>query len=94
MATETPNHPAPDEIPDNERIGDEPNPSGKSGKSMRALSPSASRRLITVTRESAERLYRLSGLTPIKLGPRGTGGRRMFLPAVDRRPGAGIATLT
>lgn len=31
MATESPNHPAPDEIPDNERTGDEPNPSGKSG---------------------------------------------------------------
>jgi hypothetical protein len=39
MATETPNHPAPDEIPDNERIGDEPNPSGKSGKSKESAQP-------------------------------------------------------
>jgi hypothetical protein len=33
MATESPSHPAPDEIPDNERTGSEPNPSGKSGGS-------------------------------------------------------------
>ena len=32
MATESPAHPQPDEIPENERTGDEPNPSGKSGK--------------------------------------------------------------
>jgi hypothetical protein len=28
MATENPNHPAPDQIPENERTGNEPNPSG------------------------------------------------------------------
>jgi|HubBroStandDraft_6_1064221.scaffolds.fasta_scaffold94936_4 hypothetical protein len=33
MATETPSHSQPDEIPDNERIGGEPNPSGEPGKS-------------------------------------------------------------
>ena len=32
MATESPAHPLPDEIPENERTGSEPNPSGKSGK--------------------------------------------------------------
>lgn len=32
MATESPKHPLPDEIPDNERVGGEPNPSGKSGQ--------------------------------------------------------------
>jgi hypothetical protein len=31
MPTENPNHPQPDDIPDNERTGGEPNPSGKSG---------------------------------------------------------------
>jgi hypothetical protein len=31
MATESP-RPQPDEIPDDERTGDEPNPSGKAGK--------------------------------------------------------------
>jgi len=31
MATESPNHPCPDDIPDNERTGGEPNPSGKGG---------------------------------------------------------------
>ena len=30
--TESPNHPQPDEIPDNERTGDEPNPSGRPGQ--------------------------------------------------------------
>jgi hypothetical protein len=33
MATESPNHPQPDEIPENERTGSEPNPTGKSGES-------------------------------------------------------------
>jgi hypothetical protein len=32
MAAESPNHPQPDEIPENERTGSEPSPSGKSGK--------------------------------------------------------------
>jgi hypothetical protein len=39
MATESPNHPAPDEIPDNERTGSEPNPSGKSGGSKESARP-------------------------------------------------------
>lgn len=29
MATDNPNHPQPDEIPEDKRTGDEPNPSGK-----------------------------------------------------------------
>jgi hypothetical protein len=28
MATESPTHPAPDQLPDHERTGNEPNPSG------------------------------------------------------------------
>jgi hypothetical protein len=35
MATESPNHPQPDEIPENERTGSEPNPAGKSGESKK-----------------------------------------------------------
>jgi hypothetical protein len=38
MATESPNQ-APDEIPDNERTGDEANPSGKSGGSKEIAQP-------------------------------------------------------
>jgi hypothetical protein len=32
MAPENPNHPLPDQIPDDDRTGNEPNPSGKSPK--------------------------------------------------------------
>lgn len=39
MATESPNHPLPDDIPDNERTGGEPNPSGRSGESKESAQP-------------------------------------------------------
>jgi hypothetical protein len=39
MAAENPYHPQPDEIPDNERTGDEPNPSGKASKPKDKFSP-------------------------------------------------------
>jgi hypothetical protein len=32
MAPENPNHPRPDQIPEDERTGNEPNPSGKTPK--------------------------------------------------------------
>jgi hypothetical protein len=32
MTTESANDPQPDDIPENQRTGDEPNPSGKTGK--------------------------------------------------------------
>jgi hypothetical protein len=39
MPTESPQHPQPDELPEDQRTGDEPNPSGKSpaGKPPPAL---------------------------------------------------------
>jgi hypothetical protein len=43
MATESPYHPQPDEIPDNERTGSEPNPSGKTGKSKENTPPKSRR---------------------------------------------------
>jgi hypothetical protein len=43
MATESPHHPQPDEIPENERTGDEPNPSGKAGKPKEKFSPTPQR---------------------------------------------------
>ena len=39
MATEGAYPPQPDEIPDNERTGDEPNPSGKASKPNENSSP-------------------------------------------------------
>ena len=39
MATENPYHPQPDEIPDNDRTGDEPNPAGKASKPKEESSP-------------------------------------------------------
>jgi hypothetical protein len=39
MTTESPHHPQPDEIPENERTGDEPNPSGKAGQPKENSSP-------------------------------------------------------
>jgi hypothetical protein len=43
MATESPDHPQPDEIPENERTGDEPNPSGKPGKPKKKSPPTPQR---------------------------------------------------
>ena len=38
MATEKPSNPRPDDLPDNQRTGDEPNPSGKGPKQPSKLS--------------------------------------------------------
>jgi hypothetical protein len=43
VATESPHHPQPDEIPENERTGDEPNPSAKAGNPKENLSPTPQR---------------------------------------------------
>src|SRR5580698_3978591 len=86
MATETPSHPQLDDIPDNERIGGESHPSGKPGKcDEKAREKSGS---------DAASVYRLADLTWTKLGSRDTGGRRIFRPAVVRRPCGGNATST
>jgi hypothetical protein len=37
MATESPHHPQPDEIPDDESTGDEPNPYGKQASRRKSL---------------------------------------------------------
>ena len=44
MPTENPNHPQPDDIPDNERTGGEPNPSGKSRDPKHKETPQPTRR--------------------------------------------------
>src|SRR5579862_6935386 len=65
MATESPYHPQPDEIPDNERTGDEPNPSGRASKPKEKSStrPSAKNLLVEFRHHSDER--------PIALHERG-----------------------
>jgi hypothetical protein len=44
MPTESPQHPQPDELPEDQRTGDEPNPSGQ------APAPSAPRPTLTIAR--------------------------------------------
>ena len=97
MATETPSHPQPDEIPDNERLGGEPDPSGQPGKSGEKAREGAGEKS-RLSMPEAGPMRRPSIGWPISHGPSwalgkpGAGecsGRRSFaLPAgaMPRRP--------